>query len=520
MHQPSESHRIFMAMVKGSLVISVFILLFVALFRSSLWKEFPPLPVSAANNDHPANDSSTPLQPTQTYIPLPTLTSTPSPSFTPIPTHTPRPTHTPSPSPTPTLAPPSGANPPTVTPYADGLAPKPAPLLDFPSGTINIVLLGSDKRPGDSQWRTDVVIVTSINPNIPSITMLSIPRDTWMYIPGWGFQRINMADVHGTLAEFPGGGAGLIKQTIQYNTGVHVDYYARVDFAGFMKIVDTLGGVDVVANCPLYDVFPDDPITEDPSITGTISIQTPGVHHLDGKHALWYARSRYTSPGGDLDRSRRQHRVLRGIWNKATQFDVLAKLPQVWDELSSSIETDLEWNDMVWLASLAPRLDNSHIRSGFIDGAALRSWVTPSGAAVYVPDIERMLEQVRETFNPPSNIATQTLVKVEVRNGSPYLDWDILATDRLQWEGYLVTSLGPANSSDYTHTQIVDFTTTPKGSRLPALMTLFQVSQENVISQPDPNSPAAYQIIVGEDYIPCVRPILPAPPLPTPTPVQ
>ena len=137
-------------------------------------------------------------------------------------------------------------------------------------------------------------------------------------------------------------------------------------------------------------------------------------------------------------------------------------------------------------------------------------------------DVERMLEQVRETFNPPGNIATQALVKVEVRNGSPHLDWDILATDRLQWEGYLVALFGPANNSNYTQTQIIDYTTTPKGSRLPALTTLFQVSQENVISQPDPNSPVAYQITVGQDYTPCVRPAMPGPPLPTltPTPAQ
>jgi LCP family protein required for cell wall assembly len=396
--------------------------------------------------------------------------------------------------------------------------PEAAPLVDFPQGTVNIVLLGSDKRPNDLEWRTDTVIVASVNPNVPSVTMLSIPRDLWLYIPGWMFQRINLADVHGASSGFPGGGPGLLKQTIQYNLGLHVDYYARVDFAGFMKIIDALGGIDVVADCPLQDVFPDDPITEDPTITGTISIQTPGVYHLDGKHALWYARSRYTSPGGDLDRSRRQHRVLRGLWNKATELNALARLPDLWNQLSTSIETDLSWNDIVWLASLAPRLDNSHIRSGFIDGDALQPWTTPSKASVYVPNIERMLEQVQETFNPPSNIAAQAPAQVEVWNGTPYANWDILATDRLQWAGYLVPAFRSADRQDYARTQIIDFTSTPKGSRLPALMRLFQVSQTDVVSQPDPNSPIPYRIIVGADYDPCVRPAMPHRPIPTPTP--
>jgi LCP family protein required for cell wall assembly len=390
-------------------------------------------------------------------------------------------------------------------------------LVEFPPGTVNIVLLGSDKRPDESGWRTDTLIVASVNPNIPSVTMLSIPRDLWVFIPGWGFQRINLADSHGASVGFPGGGPGSLKQTIQYNTGVHVDYYARVDFAGFMKIIDSLGGIDVVADCPLHDVFPDDPITEDPSITGTISIDTPGVYHLDGKHALWYARSRYTSPGGDLDRSRRQHRVLRGVWNRATEINMLARLPELWGELSASIETDLEWNEIVWLASLAPRLENARIRSGFIDGEALRPWTTPSGASVYVPYSEAMLTQVQETFTPPSNIAAQAPVQVEVWNGTPYLDWDVLATDRLIWAGYHVTALRTADRQDYSRTQIIDFTTVSKGSRLPALLRLFKANQADVVAQPDPNSPVPYRVIVGANYEPCTRPAMPRWPTPTPT---
>lgn len=411
----------------------------------------------------------------------------------------------------------------TVTPNAsivisDTPVPEAAPLVEFPQGTINIVLMGSDKRPDEGGWRTDVVMIASVNPNIPSVTFLSIPRDLYLYIPGWIFQRINVADAHGASTGFPGGGPGLVKQTIQYNLGVHVDYYARVDFAGFMKIVDALGGIDVVANCPLQDVFPDDPITEDPTITNTISIPVPGVYHLDGKHALWYARSRYTSPGGDLDRNHRQQRVLRGMWNKAKELNFLSRLPELWNEMSSSIQTDLQLDDIVWLASLAPKLDNAHIRGGFIDGAALQPWTTPSKASVYLPNAEKMLEQVQATFNPPSNIASQAPVSVEVWNGTSNPDWDILATDQLQWAGYIVPSFQTADRQDYARTQIVDFTTTPKGSRLPALMRLFNVDQADVISQPDPNSPAPFRVIVGANYNSCGRPSMPHRPTPTPTP--
>lgn len=491
--------------------------------------ERAPLAQPVAVADSVASDTplvAPPATATPTSTPAPTSTSTATPTRRPtntrLPTLTPSSTSTPTFTPTPRPLSPHGVYPPTVTPNAtlvisDTPVPTPVPLVEFPPGTINIVLLGSDKRPTSSGWRTDTIIIASINPNIPQVTLLSVPRDMWIYIPGWTFQRVNLADVHGASTHFPGGGPGLIKETLQYNLGVHVDYYVRVDFAGFMKIVDTLGGIDVVADCPLEDVFPDDPISEDPTITNTISIETPGVYHLDGKHALWYARSRKTSPSGDLDRNRRQHRVLRGIWNKATELNALARLPELWNELSSSIETDLSWNDILWLAALAPYLDSSHIRSGFIEGNALQPWTTPSKASVYVPNAEKLIEQVQETFNPPTNIAFQAPVKVEVWNGTTNPDWDILATDRLVWAGYIVPAYGPADRQDYARTQIVDYTTTRKGSRLPALMELFKVSQADVVFRPDPNSPAPYRVIIGANYNPCTRPAAPRWPTPTPT---
>ena len=75
----------------------------------------------------------------------------------------------------------------------------------------------------------------SVNPNLPTVTMWSIPRDTWLYVPNWTYQRINLADTHGARVGYPGGGPGLVKATIEYNFGIHVDYYARVDFAGLMR---------------------------------------------------------------------------------------------------------------------------------------------------------------------------------------------------------------------------------------------------------------------------------------------
>ena len=206
----------------------------------------PSLAQGAVVSDSSVVPAETPTAtPTATSTPTETPTATPTPTSTATPTPTDTPTATPTPTETTTPVPMRGIYPMTATPVLPEAMeleaiPTPVPLVKVPTGTINIVLLGSDKRPYETSWRTDVVIVVSVNPNLPTVTMWSIPRDTWLYVPNWMYQRINLADTHGAAVGYPGGGPGLIKATIEYNFGIHVDYFARVDFAGLMRIVDTL----------------------------------------------------------------------------------------------------------------------------------------------------------------------------------------------------------------------------------------------------------------------------------------
>jgi LCP family protein required for cell wall assembly len=453
-------------------------------------------------------------------IATPTPTATIEPTFTRVVAL--RPTDTPSPTPTATPLPPVGIEPrnvvvPSVTPNGTGFIgrtriPSPAPLVPLPKGSITIALLGSDKRPQSGDYRTDTIILVNVNPNSssasdsrPSVTLLSIPRDLYVYIPGYQFNKINVADEHGEFTRFPGGGAALLKQTIEYNLGLHVDYYARVDFAGFIKIVDTLGGIDVLANCPLEDIFPDDPITENPAVTGKISITKPGLVHLDGKHALWYARSRETT--SDWDRSLRQQRTLRAMWNKANQLGLIAKLPELWNDLSTTVKTDLKLSDILWLASIGARLDGTRIKTHLLDGDIVYNWITPDTRAYVISTVPGKIgPALKEMFNPPTNVAAQAQARVEVWNGTSDSAWGLLAVDRLESEGFSVTQLVAADRSDYAQTKLVDMTTTTKGSRLAALAQVFRVASANISVQSDPNSAAQYRVIVGRDFQPCVRP--------------
>jgi LCP family protein required for cell wall assembly len=345
--------------------------------------------------------------------------------------------------------------------------------------------------------------------------MLSIPRDTWLYIPNWTYQRINMADTHGISVGYPGGGPGLVKATIEYNFGIHVDYFARVDFAGLMKIVDTLGGIDVVLDCPVEDGFPDDPISEDPSLVTQISYPEPGVYHLDGKHALWLARSRKTT--SEFARSRRQHRILQGIWAKAKQLGLIARLPELWAELSSTVQTDLSLENVLWLASIGLRVDPSQINSAYIDGQYLTAWVSPGGANVLLPHTEAILADLAPFFNPYPYKAPQGLSRVAVWNGSGHQDWGILAADKLLRNGFEVAEIRQLEELHET-SAIFDFMSNSKGSPLPLLTKLFKSEVTSVSLEPEAdNGGVSFRLVVGADYQPCEWPT-PARWSPTPTP--
>jgi len=372
------------------------------------------------------------------------------------------------------------------------------PLVEQPGNVINILLLGSDQPSTESAGRTDTIIVVSVNPDLPSVALLSIPRDFYAWIPGHGFDKINTAYSRGERNGYPGGGPGLIKATIEYNFGIRIHYYVRVGFDGFVRIVDTLGGVDVAVECPLSDTFPDPD-----SPAGQTDVDwLPGIHHLDGKHALWYTRSRWST--NDFDRNRRQQQVLRGLYRQILTLDVIPKIPELWGVLKETVSTDLGLDELLYLGAIGSRLDMVNVKSRFVGRGVVQSWTAPNGAYVLVPYYEALAPLVSEALAPPASArAQQRAFQVEVWNGTPYEGLGHVAAERLRWEGFEVVSVGPANGT-YPRTQIVDFTTTTKGSAISRLMRLYRRNANDVISQPTASSAVDFRVILGSDYDPCV----------------
>ncbi len=303
---------------------------------------------------------------------------------------TPDPNATPTPTPFQPLTSSSDGTVPTRLPAgttADtATTPTQVPLIDRlprPDGQVNILIMGSDWRP-QSGYRTDVLLLVSLNPKQGTASMLSFPRDLYVNIPGWEMQRINTAQAHG--------GFSLTQQTFAVNFGVHVDHYIMTNFAGFEGIVDTLGGIDVNASRNLTDKC------DLPQAVKSYCSVGPGMVHMDGAEALWYVRSRYST--SDFDRTRRAQEVIFAMFDKLMSLNAIQRAPQLFQQFNSSVDTDLTLADMLPLLPLASQLfQNPNLVKRYAIGPnQVTSWVTPGGADVLVPNTDACWEVVQQAL--------------------------------------------------------------------------------------------------------------------------
>ena len=262
--------------------------------------------------------------------------------------------------------------------------PTEVPLIDRlprPDGQVNILILGSDFRP-DMGFRTDTIVLVSLNPKKGTASMVSFPRDLWVTIPGWMEQRINTAQAHGGFA--------LTQATFELNFGVHVDHYIMTNFNGFVNIINSLGGITVNASRQLSDRC------DLPQAVNHYCTVGPGPVEMNGQTALWYVRSRYSS--SDFDRTRRAQEVLLGIFTKLMSLNGIQQAPQLYNEFRSSVETDMSLSDMLPLVPLASKMiQNPNMVNRYEIGPDLVTpFVTAQGADVLLPHTEAIWEIIKK----------------------------------------------------------------------------------------------------------------------------
>jgi LCP family protein required for cell wall assembly len=376
------------------------------------------------------------------------------------------------------------------------------PVIDA-AESINVLLLGSDTRNGTS-FRTDTILIAAVRPKDGQISLISIPRDLWVNIPNVGMQRINTAYQYGEIDGYEGGGAGLLKDTILFNLGVKIDHTAMVDFEGFRRTVDTIGGIDVPISCAYTDWRLQDP-TFDPEDENNWFLYTagPGLVHMDGDLSLWYARSRKRS--NDFDRGRRQQEVIRSIYSQALRSQLIPRLPQLYTDLSSAFITDLGLADVIKFSPLALHLTNADIRSYYIAGDLVTSWITPGGAYVLLPNTELIQQMLNTAVSSSPAQQKRELISVEIQNGSSVDGWDTLAAERLNYAGYR-TSFQPADNNAHSVSLLYDLTPEQDRLRSASLLAVLGLPDTALVSAPTKGTKVSYAFMVGSDYTPCFDP--------------
>ncbi len=291
-----------------------------------------------------------------------------------------------------------------------------APPVDLPptwdgASRVSVLLLGLDTADGSADRsgpaRSDTMIVLTIDPQTKTAGMLSIPRDLWVNIPGFGYGRINTAYMNGDAYKVPGGGPALAMRTVEQVIGVPVQYYAQVEFWAFTKLIDDIGKIEVNVEKKIF-IDPVGPGADDIMLAA-------GPHTLGGVEALAYVRQRHTD-GGDVDRSRRQQQVILAIRDKvldpANFPTLLANAPDMYAHIQEGVNTNMTFDEIMRLAMLAKDIPFENIKRGVInyDMVTLQN-VTVNGETQNVfkpiPDkIRELRDEIFSTTGATSPMAT------------------------------------------------------------------------------------------------------------------
>jgi LCP family protein required for cell wall assembly len=377
---------------------------------------------------------------------------------------------------------------------------------------INVLLIGLDYRDwvaGEGAPRSDTMIVLTIDPLSKTAGMISIPRDMWVNIPGFGYSRINTAYSSGEGNRLPGGGPELARKTVENFLGVPIQYYAQIDFYTFVEFIDLIGGIDI---------YNDEDLRLDPVGAGKdkIRITCCGMRHLGGERALAYARYRKDKEG-DIARAQRQQKVILAIRDKVLSPEnfpvLLGKARQFYEEFSAGIKTNMPFDTALQLGVLAKDIPFESIKRGVIDYSMVSLDNVILGgqdAAIMKPlpdKIRELRDQIFTSGGALSPLAPQNdmfalmqadAARIRVLNGSFSGGLEVHTGNYLLSQGVPVTEVGPADRA-YDGTVLVMYT--PKLYTLRYLQSLFGIgSSAQIVISPDPTSTVDVEVRLGNDW--------------------
>ena len=293
---------------------------------------------------------------------------------------------------------------PTETPTATP-SPPPTPVVTDLDSTTNILILGSDQRPDQPNWRTDVIILLMMNPELGEAAIVSFPRDMYIdRIPGHLPNRINVIDYLGEMDAPGGGGPRLLIDILENKLGISIDNYIRFRFEGFVNLINVLGGLRIHVDCYLYEDYPEE---------GIFLNLPPGEHLLNGEQALSYVRSR-RSGGGDLERARRQQRVVWALRKQLVEQNLLPHALPLYDALRYSVDTDIGKWDTVKYARFGLSLGEADVKGLVLrpPDAMRPGW--RQDMSVFIVNWDYVSNELMRIFDRPPLIDTNTSFSPEI----------------------------------------------------------------------------------------------------------
>jgi len=308
---------------------------------------------------------------------------------------------------------------------------------------FTVLLMGNDRRPGDTVYRADTIILAKVDPKLKKVWMLSIPRDTRVEIPGHGVQKINAANAFG--------GSALMVQTVQNLLGVPINHYMEINFTGFQKVVETLGGVWINVDTEINDVK-----AASYSPHNRAAHISKGYQLLDGEHALTFVRSR-AFPDADFTRMRHQQEFFKALAQQASKLSNVFKIPLIVSDISKQLSTDMSMSDLLATATAMRSTGSANVQTATVTGV----WRSPY---VYTDEARKQVLvdaftnetpfDVTSTVSAASTVEPKT-VSVTVHNGAGISGCATTAAQILRTAGYNVGEVGNANQFVYTETLVV-----------------------------------------------------------------
>jgi LCP family protein required for cell wall assembly len=392
-----------------------------------------------------------------------------------------------------------------------------APNSDIPApwdggSRITVLLIGLDYRDyiaNEGPPRSDTMILLTIDPQTKTAGMMSIPRDMWVNIPGFGYSRINTAYSSGEGAKLPGGGPELARKTVENFIGVPIQYYAQIDFNTFVQFIDLIGCIEVDVPETLI-------LDRQGSGNDHFTLQAGKARKLCGEKALAYVRYRHDKEG-DVARSRRQQAAIIAIRNKVLapeNFGVLlGQADDFYNEFSSGIKTNMPFDVALRLGVLAKDIPISSIQQGVIDYTmvSLDSVKLAGQDASIVkpfPDkIRELRDKIFTTGGPLSPLAATgdptALMQadgahVRILNGSYTPGLEVSTGNYFLTQGLGVTEVGGADRA-YDNTIIVLYK--PKLYTMKYLQAVFGItSGAQIRIQPDPTQTVDLEVRLGNSW--------------------